>query len=81
MAILGTEGFGALPDYCAMLMGIFFLAAIVICIIRWAGEAACWAHCSMSLRICAVPGPAVDMIACRQGRVACTQQAMSKAEI
>lgn len=34
MAILGTEGFGSLPKYCTLLMGCFFLAAIIICIIR-----------------------------------------------
>lgn len=26
MALIGTEGFGALPKYCGVLMGVFFLA-------------------------------------------------------
>lgn len=34
MALLGTQGFGSLPRYCALLMGVFFVAALAICGLR-----------------------------------------------
>jgi hypothetical protein len=34
MAILGTQGFGALPKYCSLLMLIFFLTSLAICGVR-----------------------------------------------
>ncbi len=34
MAILGTEGFGALPKYCTLMMAGFFVAAMLICALR-----------------------------------------------
>mmetsp|Transcript_7642 Transcript_7642/g.13536 ORF Transcript_7642/g.13536 Transcript_7642/m.13536 type:complete len:696 (-) Transcript_7642:192-2279(-) len=45
MAILGTEGFGAMPGHCAAMMLAFFLAAIAMNLIRdlvprWLGERA-----------------------------------------
>jgi len=34
MATIGTKGFGALPKYCTLLMGMFFVAGMLICLIR-----------------------------------------------
>eukprot|EP00878_Enallax_costatus_P027369 GHUV01029452.1.p1 GENE.GHUV01029452.1~~GHUV01029452.1.p1 ORF type:complete len:146 (+),score=30.82 GHUV01029452.1:325-762(+) len=34
MAEIGTKGFGALPKYCTLLMGAFFVGGILICLIR-----------------------------------------------
>ncbi|WIA41031.1 hypothetical protein OEZ86_004669 [Tetradesmus obliquus] len=34
MAEIGTKGFGALPKYCTLLMGVFFIAGMLICLIR-----------------------------------------------
>lgn len=34
MAILGTEGFGSLPRYCTLLMGVLFAAAVAMCATR-----------------------------------------------
>jgi hypothetical protein len=34
MAVLGAEGFGALPRHCALLMGVLFGAAIGLCAAR-----------------------------------------------
>ncbi|GBF92880.1 metal-nicotianamine transporter-like [Raphidocelis subcapitata] len=31
MAVLGAEGFGALPKHCALLMGVLFAASLAIC--------------------------------------------------
>jgi hypothetical protein len=34
MAILGTQGFGSLPRYCTLLMGLLFGASVAICGLR-----------------------------------------------
>lgn len=34
MAVIGTKGFGALPKYCTLLMGAFFVAGMLICLVR-----------------------------------------------
>jgi hypothetical protein len=34
MATIGTKGFGALPKYCTLLMGMFFLGGMLICLVR-----------------------------------------------
>lgn len=34
MAVIGTKGFGALPKHCTLLMGAFFLAGMLVCLVR-----------------------------------------------
>lgn len=34
MAVIGTKGFGALPKHCTLLMGAFFAAGMLICLVR-----------------------------------------------